>query len=418
MSCRSDAIIDASPLPFNESFGVSEAASGNTSYPAGMAADRLRVLVVDDSPSILGALQGFLQGHGHETLCAQDGVEALELFERSRPDIVLMDVVMPVMDGIEAARRMRAASANCWVPIIMMSSLDGEDDVIRGLEAGADDYLPKPVNLAVMQAKIRSFQRIVQMQSEIRGQALDLRRLQDEQAYEHELAASLIENIVHREGLRDPALTWHVLPSARFSGDVVAAARAPDGVLYALLGDATGHGLAASVSLIPALQVFYGMARKGLPLPAIVREINLRLREQLPVGRYFACVLVAIDQRERRLHYWNGGMPPGFLVDRVGHVHHQLDSRHVALGILPDAAFEADESVLTWNAGEGLIFYSDGLIEATDANSDQFGIDELKRSVLGRPHSARVEAVMGNLHAHLGGMATHDDASILAIDLP
>ncbi|MFO1320166.1 MAG: fused response regulator/phosphatase [Burkholderiales bacterium] len=382
------------------------------------APDRLRVLLVDDSPSILRLLSSFLHVHGHETLCAEDGVEALDLFERSRPDIVLMDVIMPVMDGIEAARRMRSVSANCWVPIIMLSSLDSEDDVIRGLEAGADDYLPKPVNLAVMQAKIRSFQRIVRMQAEIRAQALDLRRLQDEQAYEHELAASLIENIVHREGLRDPALTWHVLPSARFSGDVVAAARAPDGMLYALLGDATGHGLAASVSLIPALQVFYGMARKGLPLPAIVREINVRLREQLPVGRYFASVLVAIDQRERRLHYWNGGMPPGFLVDRAGKVRHQLDSRHVALGILPDAAFESEESILTWNAGEGLIFYSDGLIEATDVHGAQFGIERLKRSLTGRLHSARVEAVMADLHAHLGGLATHDDASILAIDLP
>lgn len=377
----------------------------------------LRVLLVEDSASVRALLSTYLGLQGHEVIVAEDGAQALMMFQDVNPDLVLMDVVMPEVDGIEATRRIRKISQDRWVPIILMSTLDSDGDVIQGLDAGADDYLPKPVHLAVLEAKIRSFRRIFGMQVEIFEQAQALKRLQDEQAYEHELAASLIEGIVHHEGLNDRRVRWHVLPSARFSGDVVAAARGPDGRLYALLGDATGHGLAASVSLIPALQVFYGMVRKGLALSTVVREMNLRLREQLPVGRYFASFVVCIDESARRLDCWNGGMPPGMLVGADGKVRQTLDPQHVALGILPDSIFDDQCVSFAWTAGDTLISFSDGLIEAEDSNGVPFGLDRVRDTVLEARGVAIVETLQRRLHEHLDCIATHDDASILAIEL-
>ncbi|MCB0943423.1 MAG: response regulator, partial [Mycobacterium sp.] len=177
--------------------------------PRGSSA--LSVLLVDDSPAILSLLRSFLTAQGHRVRTAEDGAEALRAFSEERPDIVLMDVVMPNVDGIEATRCMREQASGRWVPVILMSALGAEADMIRGLEAGADDYLPKPVHLAVLRAKIGAFQRIIAMQGELSSQAEALRKLQDEQTYEHELAAALSENIVHRDGLTDAALHWQVL---------------------------------------------------------------------------------------------------------------------------------------------------------------------------------------------------------------
>ncbi len=391
---------------------------GFVSDPTRITTDRLNILVVDDSPSILALLRSYLLAQGHAVASADDGEQALAMFDRITPDLVLMDVVMPGLDGIEVTRKLRESTGSRWVPIILLSALSTEQDVVRGLEAGADDYLSKPINLAVMQAKIRSFQRIVRMQGEILEQSGALQKLQEEQTYEQELAAALINNIVQRQGLNDALLSWHVLPSARFSGDVVAAERSASGMLYALLGDATGHGLAASVSLIPALQVFYGMARKGLPLGTVAREMNLRLREQLPVGRYLATIIVAIDERNRRLQYWNGGMPPAFLLAPDGSVIQELSSDQLALGILDDAEFEDACRDFTYNAGEALLLYSDGLIEAEDASGDQFGLERLRTSLQSGQGAGRVDRVMRDLHTHLGCIANHDDASILSVDLP
>lgn len=379
--------------------------------------DRMEILVVDDSPSIVALLRSYLTAQGHGVTTVEDGEAAVEAFARLSPDLVLLDVVMPGMDGIEVTKRLRTISRDRWVPVILVSSLQTEQDVVCGLEAGADDYLPKPINLAVLKAKIRSFHRIVRMQTEMRSQTDMLRRLQDEQTYEHELAASLIKAIVQRVGLQEPRLAWCVMPSARFSGDVVAAERGVNGTFYALLADATGHGLTASVSLIPALQIFYGMARKGLPLGQIVREINARLREQLPVGRYVAGLMVAIHDDDQRFEYWNGGMPPALLLSPDGQSTRELKSDQVALGVLPDAEFDDSCRELRFAKGERLVAYSDGVIEATDLAGEAYGMDRLLAAVHASSGKASLDRVMSDLHAHLDCAPHHDDASIFTIDL-
>jgi DNA-binding response OmpR family regulator len=383
----------------------------------GSPAGGVTILLVDDSATTLLQIGRFLVGQGHRVVTAGDGDIALRCFREMRPDLVLMDVMMPNVDGIQATRQLRAEFSALWIPIILMSSLDAEEDIVNGLEAGADDYLTKPVHLSVLRAKICSFQRIVSMQQELLAQAATLRKLQDEQAYEHELAASLIQNLVQRAGLNEEVLSWRVRPSARFSGDVVAAARDPGGLLYAVLGDATGHGLAASVSLIPALQVFYGMVRKGFPLGALVREMNHRLREQLPIGRYFAAMVIVVNEKARQIEFWNGGMPPALLLTAGEGIRIELVSTHVALGILPDELFDESTDVAAWTAGEGLVMYSDGVIEAADSEGNVYGSDRLRLLVSEARGVPLVDHIMNDLDAFMGNAATQDDASILAISL-
>lgn len=119
----------------------------------------VKVLVVDDTPTNLQMLQIFLKRHGYEVILASDGLKAVELFSSERPDIVLMDVMMPGMDGYEATRRIKALCGDAWVPVIFLSALDKEKDLVAGLDAGGDDYLAKPVNFVVLDAKLRSFVR-------------------------------------------------------------------------------------------------------------------------------------------------------------------------------------------------------------------------------------------------------------------
>ncbi|HUL93103.1 MAG TPA: diguanylate cyclase [Burkholderiales bacterium] len=120
----------------------------------------MKVLIVDDSPTIRAALRGLVEKMGHSVVEVADGSEALQVFRRDRPDLVLIDVVMPVMDGYEAARQMRGIRPDEWVPIIFLSSKEADQDLDRAIEAGGDDYLVKPVSFVVLNAKIRALQRI------------------------------------------------------------------------------------------------------------------------------------------------------------------------------------------------------------------------------------------------------------------
>jgi len=120
----------------------------------------MKVLVVDDSPTIRAALRGLVEQMGHSVIDAEDGSKALAIYREARPDLVLIDVVMPVMDGYDAAREMRLIRPDEWVPIIFLSSKEADQDLDRAIEAGGDDYLVKPVSFVVLNAKIRALQRI------------------------------------------------------------------------------------------------------------------------------------------------------------------------------------------------------------------------------------------------------------------
>jgi len=120
----------------------------------------MKVLIVDDSATIRVGLRGLVEQMGHSVIEAEDGSKGLKSYGQDRPDLVLIDVVMPVMDGYEAARRMRQIRPDEWVPIIFLSSKEADQDLDRAIEAGGDDYLVKPVSYVVLNAKIRALQRI------------------------------------------------------------------------------------------------------------------------------------------------------------------------------------------------------------------------------------------------------------------
>lgn len=150
----------------------------------------MKILIVDDSPTSRAALKSLLDRMDHTVVEADDGKKGLDMYQQDRPDLVLIDVVMPVMDGYEAARRMRATGADEWVPIIFLSSKEDDQDLERAIESGGDDYLVKPVSFVVLNAKIRALQRLDAMH----GKQLEMSRA---------LAAANreLEKLSHQDGL-------------------------------------------------------------------------------------------------------------------------------------------------------------------------------------------------------------------------
>lgn len=127
----------------------------------------MRIMVVDDSPTFRAGVAKMLAQMGHEPVPAENGLQALERAREEFPDLVLMDARMPVMDGYEAARRIRETWPDHWVPIIFLSGSEDDQDLQRGIEAGGDDYLVKPVSYVVLHAKIRAMRRIEDMRRKL-----------------------------------------------------------------------------------------------------------------------------------------------------------------------------------------------------------------------------------------------------------
>ena len=120
----------------------------------------IKVLIVDDDPPSAELLVQRLDGQGFELSAAGSGAEALQIAAAECPDVILLDVMMPEMDGIEVCRRLKASAELRMIPVILVTSMDRDEDVVRGLDAGAADYVTKPINLVLLVARLRSAMRL------------------------------------------------------------------------------------------------------------------------------------------------------------------------------------------------------------------------------------------------------------------
>ncbi|NOX91832.1 MAG: fused response regulator/phosphatase, partial [Gammaproteobacteria bacterium] len=313
-----------------------------------MSEKTLKILAVDDTEMNLNLLARFFSRKGHEMITATNGQEAIERFESEQPDLILMDVMMPVMDGYEATREIRQRSGEKWIPIIFMSAKAAVEDQVAGLDAGGDDYLTKPVNMRIFEAKIKAMQRIADMSDSLSSQAAELEKYRAAAEEEKYLGNALMERMTRAGKMSDELLDSWLLPAEHMSGDLVAACRGGDDRFYVMVADATGHGLLAAMMQIPVSQTFYHMTCRDYSLSRIVRSMNSQLRVLVPRDRFVAATLIMVDVRNQLIEVWNGGGPEALFVDEQRNIVHRFESNAAPLGIVSDEEFESHTQVYQW----------------------------------------------------------------------
>lgn len=378
----------------------------------------LRILVAVEEEAGARMLESILRQRRHGVTVTRDVVQAVERCHSYDPDLVILELSPPGVEGIEAARRIRASGQARWVPIVFYAAQETIDDIVRGIDAGGDDYLIKPAVPDLVAAKINSYNRLLEMQHSALRQTRELsawRAVAEEQS---RLGQHVMNRLLAAEGLSDPLVQWLNTPAENFSGDLVCAVRGPSDILYLMLADSAGHGLSAALSALPMTQIFYGMAGKGFSIEAIAAELNKKLKSFLPLDRFVAASLVALNTREQTIEVWNGGNPDILLLSEDGAITLRWPSRNPPLGILPQEAFSAGtEKVNYLQAGE-LCLYSDGVIEAENEFGLRLSQQGLERLLCAAPPGRRLETLNSGLAEHLDGNPNHDDLSCILVRVP
>ncbi|MEI7456835.1 MAG: fused response regulator/phosphatase [Nitrosomonadales bacterium] len=371
----------------------------------------LNVLAVDDSNTNRQLMSAMLKKMGHRVTLAEDGVHALALCDVCRPDLVLMDVSMPVMSGFDTVREMRRRYAG-WFPILFLSAQTSNHEVVEGLHAGGDDYLFKPVNYEILQAKIHNFQiRIEQNLSLLEYHA----RIEEET----DTARDFIKQFTALDKIHDPLVRFFLKPAENFSGDLISVARGPDNCLHVLLADSAGHGLTAALAVIPITQPFYQMTAKGFALPAIVRELNRRVREYLPLPRFVAASVLSLDPATGIVQVWNGGCPPVLLLGEGADILHSFNSRHLPLGVVAADEFDAGlEYYKLVDQSGSLLMCSDGATEIDMGNGVGLGQAGMLAGTKYSSGGTLFDRVQEVINGHLGGLPPLDDIALIMVDVP
>lgn len=343
------------------------------------AQEPLTILIAEDSAADRLLLSTIVRRQGHEVLTAANGAEAVELFRRQPPDLVLMDAMMPVMDGFEAARQIKVLAGETLVPIIFLTSLTESEALARCLEAGGDDFLAKPYNQVILAAKIKAMDRLRRLQATVLQQRDLIARHHDYLLNEQRVAKAVFDKVAHSGCLSAPNIRYLQSPYALFNGDLLLAAYTPAGDMHVLLGDFTGHGLPAAVGAMPLAEVFYGMTAKGYGLAETLREMNAKLKRILPVDMFCCATLLCLSFQRRSVEVWNGGMPDGYLHRIATGERVPLAARHLPLGVLSAQAFDDRTEVHPMAVGDRVFVLSDGVIDTSDASDQLFGVERLQQ---------------------------------------
>ena len=377
------------------------------------------ILVVDDNEMNRDLLSRRLRRGGHRVEVAEDGRQALAMLAAAPFDLVMLDIMMPEMNGYEVLERLKADPALCHVPVIMITAVDDESSIVRCIELGADDYMPKPFNPALLKARVSS--------------SLAKKRLHDrEQTYAAGLARELdLGRRIQRGFLpaRLPAaggweLTACFAPARQVAGDFYDAFALPHGRVAVVVADVCDKGVGAALFMALFRTLFRALAEQrfaaaapGEPPPAALLDVLTATNDY--IGRthsdanMFATVFFAVlDPAAGALWYANGGHEAPAVLAADGSVRARLGVTGPAVGLLPGLTFRVAEARL--EAGEQLLAFTDGVPDARSPSGEAFGEPRMLACAAAAPGAA-LDAIQRALSDFCAGEPAFDDVTMLAV---
>ena len=346
--------------------------------------DVANILIVDDDITNRLVLRSLLSSFGFNTLEAADGQQAIEITLLQDVDVVLMDVMMPVLDGYQAAREIKNFP-NKFIPIIFLTSLTDEDALASCIEAGGDDFISKPYSHVVLNAKINSMLRISALYNKITEQSEEIERHNARLRQEMEFAQKLFHNnsinsSINRLDASHTGLRYSMSPISMFNGDIILFDFNKTNGYDILMGDFTGHGLSAAIGSIPIADIFLAMLAKGYPFHETLTEINNKLYKLLPTQMFMSAAYVSIDRLNNVISVLNAGLPNIYLI-RGKEIVHEFRSGNIPLGIKELRADQFQMQIQRINYGDKLLMASDGIIESENISGELFGKPRLDKCI-------------------------------------
>jgi phosphoserine phosphatase RsbU/P len=369
-----------------------------------------RVLLVDDARANLDILVEGLKSD-HKLSLALNGEMALQSAARTPPDLVLLDIVMPGLDGYEVCRRLRQMPETADVPIMFLSSLEDVQDKTRGFEAGANDYLTKPFEMLEVKARVRSLLKAKAysdaVKEEIAGELRVAREIQ---------MGMLPHDFAGVEQAYRVGFSALLEPAREVGGDLYGVCAAGPERLVLFLGDVSGKGIPASMFMVRAITLARLLSRQVAEPEHILARLNDELAADNPSGMFVTFLCAVFDPASGRLVVANAGQcrpvllpagaPPRWAVRNLG----------TALGFEPGLEFERTELAL--GDHDTVVFYTDGVTEAFNPREELYGSERLLADAgsLSSQSAASIAAgLLRKVRAFAGSAPQSDDIAILAL---
>jgi sigma-B regulation protein RsbU (phosphoserine phosphatase) len=374
---------------------------------------KANILIVDDTPANLRLLSKMLAEQGYQVRPVPDGSLALAATQAEPPDLILLDIRMPEMDGYEVCQHLKADAQTCDIPIIFISALDATQDKVRAFAVGGVDYVTKPFQVEEVLARVETHLALRRLQ----------KRLQDaneKMGRELALAGEVQASFLPRQLPQLPGwqLSVTLKPARETSGDFYDVNLLPNGRLGILVADVVDKGVGAALfmALSWILIRTYAAQYPMQPEP-VFNAVNRRILTDTDAKQFVTAFYGILDPTTGTLVYANAGHCPPYLisVQNGGHVQ-SLVRTGMPLGLFEEVTW--DQKVVQLSSGDVLVLYTDGITEAQNGQNALFGKDRLLESVktrLGHQAQDIRDAVITDVHGFVDVAPQFDDMALLVI---
>lgn len=370
-----------------------------------------RLLIVDDQPSANDTMKSAIERLGLPIRQAYSHAEAMSCIAEGFYDFIILDQVLGDGDGLDVLRSLRRQRHEHKPFVLIISAQDSEEFIENCFQMGADDYLGKPIRPTLLRLKVKAFLERRRLRRTFQRNNQSLQRLLVQMEDETRMARFIYDHLRGRYHENAAGLNWHIQPHSQFSGDMVLSCSGPNGHLYGMVADATGHGLAAALTMLPILGVFHAMVKKGFPLVMIIRELDRKVFEESPNDRFVAAVMFEFDPDLRELEVWNGGMPPAYWVENG--IEREFTSTALPLGLGGEEHFDGQTSTIKTTALGYFMALSDGLLEQRDDNDNFLPVSAIRDCVVASPADIVIANCLEIFRHHLDQPTPDDDVCLM-----
>jgi len=393
--------------------GAAEMSSRPAASGAAVPVQTSTILVVDDSPTNLQVLVRTLHGTGHRILAARDGRAALDIARLAQPDLMLLDVMMPDLDGFEVCRLMKGNPATRDTAIIFLSALGDVSDKVSGLQLGAVDYITKPIQAEEVLARVSNHLTRLYLERELR---------QSRDRLERELAGA-----ASMQRLILPA-RMPVHPTARFAafyqtsrhagGDYYDVIELEGNRFGVLVADVSGHGAPAAIVMAMIRAVFHTFPGPRTDPPAVLHYLNRHFEYLWSSSMFATAIYAVLDASRARFRLSVAGHPPPLIVRADGRVEQAQTDAVISLLWADLGNIPVVEQPLL--AGDRVAFFTDGITDRENAAGGMFDHERLVSSLSGLggvDPAEMVEHIVADVEAFAGGNEPSDDQTLVVAGL-
>jgi sigma-B regulation protein RsbU (phosphoserine phosphatase) len=387
---------------------------------------RSRILVVDDELAFINQTKDCLEQHGYEVLTARNGKDALAILDREKVELVLLDIIMPLLNGVEVTKIIKRNPLTREIPVIVISTMTEYKDRVEFFRIGASDYMPKPIDNGELMARVDLQLQLIRLRGEVeeansalvqKNRMLEqhVARIENDLAVARNVQRALLpEQDRKLDGVK---VTFKHLASENLGSDFVDYLIDEQGVFHLIFADVSGHGIASALFASQLKVLFVSMTQRPLPPRTVMDQINQLSQRFMTKGYYYTAIYLQYDRRSRQLVLVNAGHVPLLLLEKATGKVKQVESNNSPLGLFPNERYH--DVQLSVGPGDKVLLLTDGLTEHVNSSNEMFEISRVVKSLRANGSLGALEIINGLLKEarEFGSVPVFsDDVTVAVID--